>query len=166
MPKIEVNEKLFFHLLGTKYDYDALEKKLTFAKAELDEKPDMTQSDDKRVIKIELNDTNRPDLWSTGGVARCLREHEGAKHSNYDTFLSTKEKTQDTGDRLITVDPALKNIRPYLVAFVISGKAIDEPSFLDIKALLELRPQEKVHLHGHLPQCRHTVAGAPDGGRP
>jgi len=139
MPKIEVNEKLFFHLLGTKYDYDALEKKLTFAKAELDEKPDMTQSDDKSVIKIELNDTNRPDLWSTGGVARCLREHEGAKHSNYDTFLSTKEKTQDTGDRLITVDPALKNIRPYLVAFVISGKAIDEPSFLDI-----IQTQEKL----------------------
>ena len=25
MPKIEVNEKLFFNLLGTKYDYDTLE---------------------------------------------------------------------------------------------------------------------------------------------
>ena len=40
MPKIEVNEKLFFNLLGTKYDWDTFEKKLTFAKAELDEKPD------------------------------------------------------------------------------------------------------------------------------
>ena len=29
MPKIEVNEKLFFNLLETKYDYDTLEEKLT-----------------------------------------------------------------------------------------------------------------------------------------
>ena len=41
MPKIEVNEKLFFNLLDKKYDYDTLEQKLTYAKAELDEKPDM-----------------------------------------------------------------------------------------------------------------------------
>ena len=70
MPKIEVNEKLFFNLLDKKYDYDTLEQKLTYAKAELDEKPDMTKPENERVIKIELNDTNRPDLWSTNGVAR------------------------------------------------------------------------------------------------
>ena len=121
MPKIEVNEKLFFNLLGTKYDWDTFEKKLTFAKAELDEKPDMSQPDDKRVIKIELNDTNRPDLWSTGGVTRCLREHEGAKHSDYTGFLSTKETRQDSADRIAIVDPELKDIRPYMVSFVISG---------------------------------------------
>ena len=62
MPKIEVNEKLFFNLLGTKYDWDTFEKKLTFAKAELDEKPDESAPESERVIKIELNDTNRPDL--------------------------------------------------------------------------------------------------------
>ena len=60
MPKIEVNEKLFFNLLGTKYDWDTFEKKLTFAKAELDEKPDESALENERVIKIELNDTNRP----------------------------------------------------------------------------------------------------------
>ena len=79
MPKIEVNEKLFWNLLGTKYnDWELFEKKLTSAKAELDEKPNMEDKEDDRVIKIELNDTNRPDLWSTGGITRCLREHEGA----------------------------------------------------------------------------------------
>lgn len=139
MPKIEVNEKLFFNLLGTKYDYDTLEKKLTFGKAELDEKPDTSQSEDKRVIKIELNDTNRPDLWSTGGVARCLREHEGGKHSDYTKFLSTKDKILDCGNRYITVDPELKDIRPYMVSFIISGKPIDEPMLLDI-----IQTQEKL----------------------
>ena len=70
MPKIEVNEKLFFNLLGKHYDYDTLEDRLTCGKAELDEKPDENLPEDQRVIKIELNDTNRPDLWSTGGIAR------------------------------------------------------------------------------------------------
>ena len=139
MPKIEVNEKLFFNLLGKKYDYDTLEKKLTFGKAELDEKPDMSQSADERVIKIELNDTNRPDLWSTGGISRQLRLHEGAKRSDYSKFLSRKGDIKDFGNRIITVDKDLKDIRPYMVSFVISGKAIDDPMLKDI-----IQTQEKL----------------------
>ena len=42
MPKIECNEKLFFDAIGKKYTYDALEDVLPCAKAELDEKPDMS----------------------------------------------------------------------------------------------------------------------------
>ncbi|MDD7014105.1 MAG: phenylalanine--tRNA ligase subunit beta [Spirochaetales bacterium] len=139
MPKIEVNEKLFWNLLGNKYDWDTFEKKLTFAKAELDEKPDESEAEDKRVIKIELNDTNRPDLWSTGGVTRCLREHEGAAHSDYSKFLSSKGNLKDTGNREAFVDGALKNIRPFMVSFVITGKAIDEPMLIDI-----MQTQEKL----------------------
>ena len=48
MPKIEVNEKLFFEMVGTKYDYDSLENKLTCAKAELDEKPDTSLPENER----------------------------------------------------------------------------------------------------------------------
>jgi len=139
MPKIEVNENLFFNLLGKKYDFDTLEKKLTFAKAELDEKPDMSQPENERVIKIELNDTNRPDLWSTGGVTRQLRIHEGAKRSNYSSFLSKKGSVKDCADRVITVEPEMKNIRPYMVSFVISGKPIDDPMLKDI-----IQTQEKL----------------------
>ena len=139
MPKIEVNEKLFFNLLEKKYDYDTLEKKLTYAKAELDEKPDMSQSEDERVIKIELNDTNRPDLWSTNGVARQLKIHRGGKTADYSSFLSTKGNIKDCGGRFITVDPELKDIRPYMVAFIINGKAIDDPMLKDI-----IQTQEKL----------------------
>ena len=140
MPKVEVNENLFFNLVGKRYDCDELfEKKLTHAKAELDEKPNPADPADKRVIKIELNDTNRPDLWSTGGIARCLREYEGAPHSDYSSFLSTAGALKDTGDRYIDVDAGLKDIRPYLVAFVISGKPIDDPMLVDI-----MQTQEKL----------------------
>lgn len=139
MPKIEVNEKLFFNLLGKKYDWDTFEKKLTFAKAELDEKPNENEPEDERTIKIELNDTNRPDLWAAGGLARCLREHEGAKHSDYSKFLSSKGNLKDTGNRLAIVDAGLKNIRPFMVAFVISGKPIDNAMLIDI-----MQTQEKL----------------------
>ena len=139
MPKIEVNEKLFFTLLEEKYDYETLEKKLTYAKAELDEKPDTTQPEDERVIKIELNDTNRPDLWSTNGVARQLRLHRGVKGTDYSAFLSTKDSVKDTKGRYVTVDPELKDIRPYMVAFIINGKAIDDPMLKDI-----IQTQEKL----------------------
>ena len=139
MPKIEVNEQLFFNLLEKKYDYDNLEKVLTYAKAELDEKPDTTQPESERVIKIELNDTNRPDLWSTNGVARQLRLHRGVKGIDYSKFLSSKGNIKDTANRVITVDPELKDIRPYMVAFVISGKAIDDPMLKDI-----IQTQEKL----------------------
>ena len=139
MPKIEVNEKLFFNLLGKKYDYAKLENRLESGKAELDEKPDESQPADQRVIKIELNDTNRPDLWSTAGIARCLRIHDGGKRTDYSDFLSTKSKTCDFGNRVVNVNANIKDIRPYMTAFVISGKPIDEPMLLDI-----IQTQEKL----------------------
>ncbi len=140
MPKVEVNEKLFFNLVGKKYNCDDLfEKKLTHAKAELDEKPNPADPEDQRVIKIELNDTNRPDLWSTGGIARCLREYEGAKHSDYSKFLSSKGNIKDTKDYKIIVDEGLKDIRPFQVAFIISGSGLDEAMFKDI-----IQTQEKL----------------------
>lgn len=139
MPKIEVNEKLFFNQVGKKYDYDTLADKLVCAKAELDEKPDTSLPEDERVIKIELNDTNRPDLWSTNGVARQMKLHAGGKHVDYSSFMSSAGNIKDCGERVVTVDPELKDVRPFMVAFVISGKAIDEPMLLDI-----IQTQEKL----------------------
>ena len=139
MPKIEVNEKLFFNLLETKYDYDTLEEKLTCAKAELDEKADESLPENERTIKIELNDTNRPDLWSTAGVARQLRQKNGGKTADYSKFLSSKGNLKDFGNRIVNVEPGLEEVRPYMTAFVISGKPIDEPMLLDI-----IQTQEKL----------------------
>ena len=138
MPKIECNEKLFFDAIGKKYTYDVLEDVLPCAKAELDERPDMSLPEAERVVKIELNDTNRPDLWSTNGVARQIRLHEGGKTVDYMKLMSNKGNN-DYGNRVITVDPELKNIRPYMVAFMISGKAIDDPMLKDI-----IQTQEKL----------------------
>ncbi len=139
MPKIECNEKLFFQSLGKKYDYDALEEILPWAKAELDEKPDMSLPEDERVVKIELNDTNRPDLWYTNGVARQLRIHQGGKTADYEKFLSTKDKILDCENRIVEVDASVKDVRPYMVAFMIAGKPIDDAMLKDI-----IQTQEKL----------------------
>lgn len=140
MPKIEVNEKLFFDLVETQYDYATLEKELSYAKAELDEIPTEAEKE-KRTIKIELNDTNRPDLWSTAGLARLLRIHRTSRMTSttYDEFISTKFKSRESENRVVKVDATLKGIRPFMTAFVISGKPISNEMLIDI-----IQTQEKL----------------------
>ena len=142
MPKIDVNEQLFFSLLGKEYDYSpTFEHLLSSAKAELDEAPSAEMPKPERIIKIELNDTNRPDLWSTAGLARLLRMHTGgtSNKARYQEFLSTQTEQKDAGSRRVIVDSELEHIRPFMTAFVISGKPIDEPMLKDI-----IQTQEKV----------------------
>ncbi|GAB1482520.1 hypothetical protein MASR2M78_13360 [Treponema sp.] len=139
MPKIEVNEHLFYSLVGRRWETrDAFEEALTCAKAELDEDSDSSLPEAERSLKIELNDTNRPDLWSTAGCARQLRIHSGAKRPDYAFFTLMDAQGAGTqegagqnpkspeGEYRVVVDPALKDIRPYIAAFVVSGKPIDE----------------------------------------
>ena len=142
MPKIDVNEQLFFSLLGREYQYSSeFEHLLSSAKAELDEAPLEDAPKSERTIKIELNDTNRPDLWSTAGLARLLRMHLGgtSHKEQYQAFLSTQTAAKDSDNRRVIVDPALEHIRPFMTAFVISGKPIDEPMLKDI-----IQTQEKL----------------------
>jgi phenylalanyl-tRNA synthetase beta chain len=65
MPKIATTGRLFFSLLGKTLSDSELEAQFPVAKAELD-------GHEEDVLKIELNDTNRPDLWSAAGIARLL----------------------------------------------------------------------------------------------
>lgn len=138
MPKIECNEKLFFEAIGKKYSYDELENLLPCAKAELDEKPDLSLPENERVVKIELNDTNRPDLWSTNGVARQIKLNRGGKTADYMKIMSNFGNS-DYENRVINVEENIKSVRPYLVAFMITGKAIDDPMLKDI-----IQTQEKL----------------------
>jgi phenylalanyl-tRNA synthetase beta chain len=133
MPKIEVYEDAFFAYAGKKYSYEELEERLIVAKAELDGRDEKTGQ-----IKIELNDTNRPDLWSTAGVGRQLRIYREKNIPKYD-FFSTPGKPKDYGNRVVNIDPSVKDVRPYQIALVASGKAIDEATLKDI-----IQTQEKL----------------------
>jgi phenylalanyl-tRNA synthetase beta chain len=145
MPKIEVNEEAFYTLAGRRRDsqdagdshWESLEEALTCAKAELDEISDKSLPPAERTLKIELNDTNRPDLWSTAGCARQLRIHSGGKRPEY-PFFSGAEGPQKTG-RKVLVEASVKGVRPYLAGFIASGKAITDASLRDM-----IQTQEKL----------------------
>jgi phenylalanyl-tRNA synthetase beta chain len=138
MPKIEVNEDLFFSLLGRRFTPAELEERLTGAKAELDEwLVDGIGPQDQRTIKIELNDTNRPDLWSTAGLARALRVRETGKRPHYPFF--SREGSAAPSTRRVIVEESVKEVRPFLAGFFVSGKAISDPILRDI-----IQTQEKL----------------------
>lgn len=139
MPKIEVNESLFFSLLGRRYEAAELEEILPGAKAELDEWEGAGQPGDpeSRVIKIELNDTNRPDLWSTAGLARALRIRETGVRPDYPFF--SREGRAVPAKRKVVVEPSVKEVRPFLAGFFVSGKSITDAILKDI-----IQTQEKL----------------------
>ncbi|MCL1817501.1 MAG: phenylalanine--tRNA ligase subunit beta [Spirochaetaceae bacterium] len=131
MPKIEVGEKRFYSLAGKSFSHEELEALLPAAKGELDGAED-------GVLKLELNDTNRPDLWSTAGLARQLRVYTGGEIPRYD-FFSRAGAMKDSGNREVIIDPALADIRPWIAAFSVCGKKIDEDALADI-----IQSQEKL----------------------
>jgi phenylalanyl-tRNA synthetase beta chain len=138
MPKIEVNESLFFSLLGRRHDAASLEAVLPGAKAELDEwSAEQGCPADERTIKIELNDTNRPDLWSTAGLARALRVRESGKIPEYPFFSSEGEARP--AKRRVIVEESVKGVRPFLAGLYVSGKPVTEALLKDI-----IQTQEKV----------------------
>jgi phenylalanyl-tRNA synthetase beta chain len=130
MPKIETKEKSFFHYLGKSYTDDELEEIFPVAKAELDGHSDDT-------IKIELNDTNRPDLWSAIGVARAIKNYKDGDIKEYD-FLSSKDKTLDNGGRELQIHEAPVN-RAYSIGFAAKGHVVSNDDLLSL-----IQSQEKL----------------------
>ena len=138
MPKIEVNEELFYALAGRRWNSkDEFEEALTCAKAELDEDSDKNLPANERILKIELNDTNRPDLWSTAGCARQLRFYNGGKAQDYN-FFSRPGEIKKTKYKVL-VEKSVQQVRPFLTGFIASGKKISDPMLKDI-----IQTQEKL----------------------
>jgi len=154
MPKIEVNESAFFALAcggGRAWSTrEEFEEALTCAKAELDSDWPICSEDppakagagqerpaQERAIKIELNDTNRPDLWGTAGCARQLRSYHGGKRSEYPFF--SRPGGAKEARRKVRVEESVRGVRPFLAGFIASGAAISESALKDM-----IQTQEKL----------------------
>jgi len=143
MPKIEVNEQVFYTLAGCPNgksrwkNKEEFEEALVCAKAELDEDSDKNLPEAERTLKIELNDTNRPDLWGTAGCARQLRIYNDSKRPEY-PFFSRPGDIKKAPHKVI-VEESVKQVRPYLTGFVARGKTITDPMLRDI-----IQTQEKL----------------------
>ena len=148
MPKIEVNEQVFYTLAGCPggksrwKTRDEFEEALVCAKAELDS--DLWSADSgkslpesERTLKIELNDTNRPDLWGTAGCARQLRVYNGGERPKYDFF--SRPGNIKKAARKVKVEASVKQVRPYMTAFIVAGKTITDPMLRDM-----IQTQEKL----------------------
>ena len=148
MPKIEVNEELFYTLADPAGDgsqgqgrrwnsREEFEEALTCAKAELDEDSDKSLAPAERTLKIELNDTNRPDLWGTAGCARQLRVYDGGRRPEY-PFFSRPGDAKKVAWK-VKVEKTVQPVRPFLAGFIAGGRAISDASLRDM-----IQTQEKL----------------------
>jgi phenylalanyl-tRNA synthetase beta chain len=111
MPRIEVSRRDLAGLAGMELADDrALEGLLDTLKAEL-------KASDGDVLKIELNDTNRPDLWCAEGIARGLRSIASGRGRRYLQGLPEPS-------RRLEVDGSVERIRPWIAAFASRGPAV------------------------------------------
>ncbi len=125
MPTIEVSHQDLCRLVGKSIPINKLkEEGILFAKGEIDEaKGDL--------LKIDIKDTNRPDLWSTEGIAREIK-------GRYVSGGLPRYKTKKSGI-VVKVDKGLKGIRPFTVCAVVKNLKIYDHS---LSQLIQL--QEKV----------------------
>ena len=125
MVTIDVSKKDLEKLVGKQFTVPELEKTLLFTKGEID-------GIDGDKLKLDIKDTNRPDLWSVEGAARELRARLGLE-KGLPKLKAKKGKT-----RLIVKD-TVKRARPYIVAAIVRNVRIND-EFLE--QLIQL--QEKV----------------------
>src|SRR5512143_3955462 len=103
MPTIDIKKKDLDALIGRKLSVAALEKKLMLAKAELKEYNAETDE-----LKVELSDSNRPDLWSAEGIARQLRIALSGRPESYPFYKQGRKPVRE-----IRVAKGMKTVRPY-----------------------------------------------------
>lgn len=119
MPTINVLKSDIDRLAGRRHTLDELETALLITKGEI-----KGYNPDTDEIKLELNDTNRPDLWSAEGIARQLRSKRLGKGDNYRFY--TKRPGAPSNNHRVLVDERLEKIRPYISCFRVRGVELTE----------------------------------------
>lgn len=124
MPTLDVSYRDLCNLIGKDISEEEIKTRaIMFAKGEIDE---FTQDGD---IKVDEKDTNRPDLWSTEGLAREIAGRYGKEGA-------PKYQTEESGLR-VKVDPNVKDIRPFTVCAVVSNINITENMLIQMIQLQE-----------------------------
>jgi len=142
MPKIDIRMPQVTRALGT-VSRRELEKLLEHVKGEIDRWED-------DVLRVEFNDTNRPDLWSEVGLVRQLKLLRGENMPKY-SFHPICHDDKRLQERTINVTKEIGNVRPYIAACVVRGRPIDETVLLEI-----IQMQEK--LSENFGRRRETLA--------
>ncbi|HXZ26118.1 MAG TPA: phenylalanine--tRNA ligase subunit beta, partial [Nitrospiria bacterium] len=117
MPTITIRRNELGRLAGWQITIDALETLLPLVKGELKEAG--TDGDE---LKIELNDSNRPDWWCVEGIARQFRLHRGKP-----VRALPRQAGRRAGVPQIRVESPVQPLRPFLGACIARSIRVDEP---------------------------------------
>jgi len=91
-------------------------------------------------LRVELQDSNRPDLWCCEGIARQIRIKRKGKLKPY-PFLAKKAKTP----LRLSVAPGMEQVRPYVAACAARGYRVTEEGLAQL-----IQTQEKLaDIFGH-----------------
>lgn len=127
MPTIEVSHKDMCRLVGRNIPLKTLqENDILYAKGEVE-----TVKGD--LLKIDIKDTNRPDLWSAEGIAREIK----GRYASSGLPLYTVKKSSVR----VHVDSKVRKVRPKTVAAVVRGLRLTKDA---LSQMIQL--QEKVAL--------------------
>jgi len=108
---------------------DQLEEWLMLVKGEL-----KGQNPDTGELRIELQDSNRPDLWCCEGIARQIRVKRQGVLARYD-FLKTTSKLP----KRLNVTSGLEKVRPYVAACAATGYHVTKDGLAQL-----IQTQEKL----------------------
>src|SRR2546422_4535829 len=104
MPNISVNRKDLDKLLGRHPTDKELEAWLPLVKAEIKEVDAATGE-----LRLELQDSNRPDLWCVEGIARQIRIKLNGRPDSYPYLRAAKSRPHQ-----ILVEQGLERVRPFI----------------------------------------------------
>lgn len=123
MPTVDISKKDLEQLVGKKLSVEDLRELLEVVKGEVE----AVEGDN---IKIDIKDINRPDLWSTTGIARELRGELG-KERGLPKF------TVKPSQHKVIVESNLDKIRPLTVCAVVKNLNLTEEAIEQLIALQE-----------------------------
>ncbi len=132
MPKLEVNSDNLLKLIPQIKSIDELLPLLPIAKAEFDGFDEETGT-----LNVELNDTNRPDLWSAPGLARAIRGYLTSQYRDFDAEWSALE-IEDTNHFILAKSNTQQN-RPFVAACLAEYKIPSEEILVEL-----IQTQEKI----------------------
>lgn len=125
MVKLEVSYSDLCSLIGKKISTQELNESIDFAKAEIDE----IEGD---LLKVEIKDSNRPDLWSAEGIAREIKGRL-TKDRGLPKYKVEKSNV------VVEVDEKVSKVRPLTVCAVVKNLKMNQAM---MSQLIQL--QEKV----------------------
>lgn len=131
MPTINIKKRDIENLIGSPMSLDDLKQYLYLVKGEFKD-----YDDQKDELRVEISDSNRPDLWCVEGIARQIMGKLKGEWRNYDFFYTT-EGMEKTGD--IIVSAGMKDIRPYVGGFAACNIHMDEDMLTQL-----IQTQEKI----------------------